>query len=132
MSSKTVSQRLPSSQQLLNWILEDYGNNFRDVSLIVEGKQLQKATSLIDLKLIKRVITIPDSIVFYEFIKSGKNEAIRFCLPDHCNCSQFASNLSANKSIVFCEHMLAIALLKHMKIEVPTKKVNLVDVVELL
>ncbi|KNB46393.1 hypothetical protein JH06_0175 [Blastocystis sp. subtype 4] len=124
MSSKTVSQRLPSSQQLLNWILEDYGNNFRDVSLIVEGKQLQKATSLIDLKLIKRVITIPDSI------KSGKNEAIRFCLPDHCNCSQFASNLSANKSI--CEHMLAIALLKHMKIEVPTKKVNLVDVVELL
>lgn len=46
----------------------DDGNNFRDISLIVEGDLLQKAANFIDLKQIKRVITIPESIVFYEFM----------------------------------------------------------------
>lgn len=78
MSREGSVQKLPTVQQLLDSILQgtwlllpsilDPDNHFRDVSLIVDTALLQKAASLIDNKLIRRVVTIPGSIVFYEFL----------------------------------------------------------------
>ena len=46
---------------------EDALDGFRDVSLIVDGDLLQKAASIIDLRQIKRIVTVPGERVFFEF-----------------------------------------------------------------
>ena len=46
---------------------EDTLDDFRDVSLIVDGDLLQKAATIIDLRQIKRIVTGPGDRVFFEF-----------------------------------------------------------------
>lgn len=46
---------------------EDSVDGFRDVSLIVGGDLLQKAATIIDLRQIKRIVTVPGNRVFFEF-----------------------------------------------------------------
>lgn len=45
---------------------EDTLDDFRDVSLIVDGDLLQKAATIIDLRQIKRIVTVPGDRVFFE------------------------------------------------------------------
>ena len=52
---------------LLECCDEDPLDGFRDVSLIVDGDLLQKAATIIDLRQIKRIVTVPGDRVFFEF-----------------------------------------------------------------
>ena len=77
MSTDSLLQKLPTVQQLLDSILSgmrappskwtDDKDHFRDISLIVDTSLLQKAAAIIDNRQVKRVVTVPGSVVFYEF-----------------------------------------------------------------
>ena len=82
MSTDSLLQQVPSVQQLLNSIINgmntppsqsvDDKDHFRDMSLIVDTSLLQKAAAIIDNRQVKRVLTVPGSIVFYEFTVANR------------------------------------------------------------
>lgn len=84
MSADSLLQKLPTVQQLLDFILNgiftppsqwvDDKDHFRDISLIVDTSLLQKAAAIIDNRQVKRVVTVPESIVSYEFTVALKRE----------------------------------------------------------
>ncbi|KAK8831450.1 hypothetical protein WA577_000537, partial [Blastocystis sp. JDR] len=127
MSADSLLQKLPTVQQLLDFILNDDKDHFRDISLIVDTSLLQKAAAIIDNRQVKRVVTVPESVVSYEFTKSGRGEPIHYCLPHHCECNKYSLSLTSNSPVLLCEHLLAIAIIRQQKLEIPTKKVALSD-----
>lgn len=84
MSADSLLQKLPTVQQLLDFILNgiftspsqwvDDKDHFRDISLIVDTSLLQKAAAIIDNRQVKRVVTVPESVVSYEFTVTLKIE----------------------------------------------------------
>lgn len=84
MSADSLLQKLPTVQQLLGFILNgiftspsqwvDDKDHFRDISLIVDTSLLQKAAAIIDNRQVKRVVTVPESVVSYEFTVTLKKE----------------------------------------------------------
>ena len=78
MESDSLLNRIPSNQQLIDYLLDsmqllpnrsflDPEDHFQTLSLFIPNDILKSAVSIIDAKQVRKVVTVPGNRIYYEF-----------------------------------------------------------------
>ena len=78
MESDSLLNRIPSNQQLIDYLLDsrqqlsdrsflDPEDHFQTLSLFIPNDILKSAVSMIDAKQVRKVVTVPGNRIYYEF-----------------------------------------------------------------